>query len=177
MAGLEILLTRTGAAAGTVTHMAPEQFEDLKSVDVRADVYSFGVMLYQMVTGELPFKGRGILDYKRLHQTTRAPELGTAFPKLNALLARCLAKNPSDRFSDFVEVRRAVEAAVYDRHETLDSPPWTWSTRPRADGLVAMPAQQGEFQRYEMGFQIRFIASCEARVGVSVGPKRARARS
>jgi serine/threonine protein kinase len=116
--GLEMLLTRTGVAAGTKTHMAPEQFEDLKRVDNRGDIYSFGVMLYQMVTGELPFVGHDFLDYMRLHQTAPPPNLTTAFPKLNALISQCLAKSPSDRFRNFVEVRAALITAIFDRHET-----------------------------------------------------------
>jgi hypothetical protein len=80
-------------------------------------------MLYQMVTGKLPFKGHDFLEYKQLHQTAPAPELTTAFPRLNALVARCLAKRPCDRLSDFVELRKALEAAVFDPYETYYSPP------------------------------------------------------
>ena len=51
-------LTRTGARLGTGAYMAPEQFRDPRSVDVRADIYAFGVVLFEMITGGLPFKGR-----------------------------------------------------------------------------------------------------------------------
>ncbi|HEY2923152.1 MAG TPA: serine/threonine-protein kinase [Candidatus Binatia bacterium] len=49
--------TASGTGAGTCTHMAPEQFDDVARVDARADVYSFGVLLFQMITGKLPFPG------------------------------------------------------------------------------------------------------------------------
>ena len=75
--GLSIGLSRSGAAAGTCTHMAPEQFDDAKHVDVRADIYSFGVMLFQMVTGRLPFVGRTWQDFERLHKTQPPPKLPT----------------------------------------------------------------------------------------------------
>lgn len=49
--------------------MVPEQFDDVKRVDVRADIYALGVMLYQMVTGQLPFVGRTWPEYEQLHET------------------------------------------------------------------------------------------------------------
>jgi serine/threonine protein kinase len=115
--GLRLLVTRTGAAAGTLTHMAPEQFDDVKRVDVRADVYSFGVMLYQMATGRLPFRGRSAVEYMRLHQEAKVPSPGTAIPAFNALVERCLAKDPADRYEDFSRVRAALEEAAFERTE------------------------------------------------------------
>ena len=54
--------------AGTITHMAPEQFDDAKHVDLRADIYSFGVMLFQMVTGQLPFSGHNVQEIEHKHK-------------------------------------------------------------------------------------------------------------
>src|SRR5205823_268760 len=58
----EMNLTRTGRGLGTPHFMAPEQFRDAKNADIRCDVYSVGATLYQMVTGELPFRSNGPLD-------------------------------------------------------------------------------------------------------------------
>ena len=58
MEAIAIGVTQTGTAAGTCTHMAPEQFDDAKRVDTRADIYAFGITLFQMVTGALPFIGK-----------------------------------------------------------------------------------------------------------------------
>lgn len=58
----DINLTRTGRGLGTPHFMAPEQFRDAKNADVRCDIYSLGATLYQMVTGELPFRSLGPLD-------------------------------------------------------------------------------------------------------------------
>jgi eukaryotic-like serine/threonine-protein kinase len=111
---LNISLTRTGMAAGTLTHMAPEQFDDAKRVDVRADIYSFGVMLYQMIEGRLPFVGRSGGDFARLHKTCEPPRLSGLLPELNAVVQRCLAKSPGDRFPDFVAVREKL-TGIYER--------------------------------------------------------------
>jgi serine/threonine protein kinase len=58
----ELNLTKTGRGLGTPHFMAPEQFRNAKNADIRCDIYSLGATLYQMVTGELPFKSTGPLD-------------------------------------------------------------------------------------------------------------------
>jgi serine/threonine protein kinase len=115
-AGMSVFATRTGVGAGTPTHMAPEQFDDVKRVDVRADIYSFGVMLFQLLTGRLPFSGGTWLDYRRLHKTMRPPEIRSTLPaplfdmvsEYDSVVARCLAKDPRERFASFLELRRAI---------------------------------------------------------------------
>jgi tetratricopeptide (TPR) repeat protein len=106
--GLSIGLSRTGTGAGTCTHMAPEQFDDAKHVDVRADIYSFGVLLFQMVTGRLPFVGRTWQDFERLHKTQPPPKLATRNPELETIVHTCLAKDPAHRFVNFGEVRERL---------------------------------------------------------------------
>src|SRR6266568_2589097 len=102
---LNILVSRTGSAAGTPPYMAPEQFDDVKHVDVRADVYSFGVMLFEMLEGQRPFVARTWAEIERLHKSEPPPALTNANSPLAELVARCLAKNPAQRFSDFTAVR------------------------------------------------------------------------
>jgi serine/threonine protein kinase len=109
-----VALSLTGEAFGTPAYMAPEQFDDAKHVDVRADVYSLGVMLYQMVTGEPPFVGKTLGALERLHKTQPPPLLRGRGSKLNTLVQRCLAKDPSERFPGFVEVRDQI-AGLYQK--------------------------------------------------------------
>lgn len=98
-------ITSTGIAAGTPTHMAPEQFDDAKRVDVRADIYSFGVMLYQMLTGRLPFVGRTWQQFQQLHDTQQPPPLDTKHSTLKMVIETCLAKKAAHRFADFSALR------------------------------------------------------------------------
>jgi Serine/threonine protein kinase len=106
---LNIHVSRTGSAAGTPHYMAPEQFDDIKHVDVRADVYSFGVMLFQMLEGRLPF----LQDFERSHKSESPPALTTKGSQLAALIERCLAKKPAQRFADFIVVRGEL-AEIYE---------------------------------------------------------------
>jgi tetratricopeptide (TPR) repeat protein len=98
----------TATAVGTCTHMAPEQFENARQVDVRADIYSFGVMLYQMVTGELPFVGQTWQELEVQHKTQQPPSLHETDRRLADLIEICMAKNPESRFSDFAQVRECL---------------------------------------------------------------------
>jgi tetratricopeptide (TPR) repeat protein len=111
--GLSIGATRTGTGAGTPPYMAPEQFDDAKHVDVRADVYSFGVMLYEMLAGRLPFQGRTWQEFERLHKTQPPPPLVTCHLSLVTALQTCLAKDPAARYADF-DVLRARLAEIYE---------------------------------------------------------------
>jgi tetratricopeptide (TPR) repeat protein len=115
---LSLGMSRTGVAAGTCTHMAPEQFDDAKHVDVRADVYAFGVMLFQMLTGRMPFSGGSWQEFERLHRTAQ-PQLPCENARLRGLVHTCLAKTPAGRFDDFQAVRQEL-TAVYQ--EVTGSP-------------------------------------------------------
>jgi Serine/threonine protein kinase len=100
-----LLQSQTGVGAGTPWYMSPEQFDDAKNVDVRADIYSLGVILFQMVTGELPFTGNNWNELKHKHKTLLPPQLDLPLTKINDVIQTCLAKLPSDRFMDFQAAR------------------------------------------------------------------------
>jgi len=96
--------TQTGSMLGTLPYMAPEQFVDAKEVDHRADIYSFGVVLYQMVTGnQYPYRIRSdaadiAYEYFRAH-TEQLP-LRVESP-LTPVIDRCLHKVPSRRYATY----------------------------------------------------------------------------
>ncbi len=94
-------LTQTGTM-GTLDYMAPEQIMEAKEVDRRADIYSFGVLVFQMLTGRLPFPGTNAGQILMAHLSTPPPDPRQFAPDLPANAAsailRALAKKPEERF-------------------------------------------------------------------------------
>jgi serine/threonine protein kinase len=111
---IAIGVTQTGTAAGTCTHMAPEQFDDCKRVDTRADIYSFGITLFQMVTGILPFSGTSWMDYEHSHKCEPIPRLPSTDRDLRSILEKCMAKAPHDRFQTFAALRHEL-GRIFER--------------------------------------------------------------
>ncbi len=101
-------LTQTGSVMGTATYFSPEQAQG-KPVDPRSDLYSLGVVLFEMVTGRPPFVGESpvAIAYKHVQEMPPRPtSLNPAIPKqLEVIIARLLAKNPDQRYPSAEEVR------------------------------------------------------------------------
>ena len=95
--------TIPGAVMGTLSYMSPEQARG-KELDKRSDIFSLGIVLYEMVTSELPFKGETPLDtmhaiaYEEARPVTLVRRNLT--PELHRIVFRCLRKNPEDRYPD-----------------------------------------------------------------------------
>src|SRR5437667_1785622 len=106
-------LTSLGVALGTPAYMSPEQASADPSVDHRADIYSFGVLAYELLTGQPPFAGRTPQNLLAAH-VSEAPEAITRRraslpPALAALVMRCLEKRPADRPQSASEVVHALD--------------------------------------------------------------------
>jgi len=120
-------MTETGAVLGTVDYMSPEQARG-ETPDHRGDIYSFGVMLYEMFTGALPFRAGNALSVmmKRLHED--APAMRQARPDLpawlSAVVARALQRRPEDRYQSAGELLRDLERQRASRS-------WRRFARPR----------------------------------------------
>jgi len=111
--------TIEGRFAGTVAYVAPEQAEG-KPVDARADIFSFGCVLFELLTGRQAFQGQSAMSVvaKILQQDAPTVESLTAGldPRLGELVGRCLRKNPGDRFQTVSELKeRLSECAVPER--------------------------------------------------------------
>jgi serine/threonine protein kinase len=108
----QTLETQTGFAMGTPGYMAPEQLQG-KPADHRSDVFSLGVVLYQMVTGEHPFPGATTAEVQAAILKEEAPGLSRANPEvpplLERLVGRCLEKRPEDRFQSARDLLFALE--------------------------------------------------------------------
>ncbi|MDQ7821907.1 MAG: tetratricopeptide repeat protein [Candidatus Eremiobacteraeota bacterium] len=98
---------------GTFAYMAPESFKAGGKIDTRADIYSFGIMLYEMLTGQKPIPGNDMMEYMKNHATYIAPPPGDISPDVPAdleiVVMRCLQKNPAMRYGSFREVEQALQ--------------------------------------------------------------------
>src|SRR3954449_10136429 len=105
-------MTQTGSIMGTAQYLSPEQAQGL-AVDERSDLYSVGVVLYEMLTGRVPFEGDSAVSIA-LKQVAEAPtppsRLNPATPpELEAVILRALAKDPAQRFQDADEFITALD--------------------------------------------------------------------
>jgi serine/threonine protein kinase len=136
--------TMLGTGFGTPTHMAPEQFDNAAGCDERSDIYSFGIVLYQMAAGgRLPFlvplskdgSEQTMADFwqtmRQLHRESPVPQLDSPlFP----IIQRCLEKSPEKRYQTFNEVRSNLEPLLQHQTGEAITPPqlkeleaWEWS--------------------------------------------------
>ena len=106
------VMTMTGQVVGTPNYMSPEQVLG-KTIDGRSDLFSVGVMLYEMITGERPFEGQSIttIMYKIVHETPIPPRKldSSIHPGLSAVIEKSLAKSPEERYQTGAELTRALE--------------------------------------------------------------------
>ncbi len=110
-------LTQAGTIMGTPAYMSPEQFMG-QTVDARTDIYSAGVLLFQLLTGERPFEGSmATIMHKALHTVPPKPsDLSVTAPvALDAVVARAMARRPEDRFADAGSFAEAIAAALEGR--------------------------------------------------------------
>jgi len=126
--------TALGGVLGTVAYMAPEQARG-RPVDQRADVFAFGVVLYEMLTDERPFRGATGTDVMAAILKDEPAALPARVPQPVAeVVARCLAKNPDRRYQRAGEIRAALEAV--QSGTVLPQPSWL-AARPRRRWLLA----------------------------------------
>ena len=108
-------LTEGGTVVGTPAYMSPEQCRARGELDHRSDIYSLGVMLYQMLVGQVPFRALSITDVLIAHVQEKPVPPIEINPKLsihlNAAILRALEKDPGRRFSSMRELRDAIERA------------------------------------------------------------------
>jgi len=101
-------MTRTGTVIGTPHYMSPEQARG-RTLDGRADLYSLGIVLYELLVGRVPYHADDSLAVGIMHITQPIPSLPEQFAALQPLLDRMLAKQPADRFQNGAELADAIE--------------------------------------------------------------------
>ncbi|NDC90275.1 MAG: Stk1 family PASTA domain-containing Ser/Thr kinase, partial [Acidimicrobiia bacterium] len=113
--GVEQGLTQTGAVMGTATYFSPEQAQGA-STDQRSDIYSLGVVMYEMLSGSAPFTGENAvaIAYKQVHEQAMPlnQRVATVPPEVAAIVAKCMQKSPDDRYSSADQVRDELRRFV-----------------------------------------------------------------
>jgi serine/threonine protein kinase len=112
------MMTRTGSIVGTPFYMSPEQLRG-KEVDGRADLYSLGVVFYQLLTGKVPYTASDSLAIGIMHMTAPMPRLPQHYQHLQPLLERMMSKEASDRVQTGRELAELVRQAQHQMG-TLD---------------------------------------------------------
>jgi len=115
-------LTVEGSIVGTVSYMSPEQAEG-KTIDARSDIFSFGVVLYEMVSGRRPFVGDSPLSTLSAILRDEAQSISAVMtnvpPRLDEIVRKCMEKSPSARWQSMPEVRAALQALERDSSATM----------------------------------------------------------
>jgi eukaryotic-like serine/threonine-protein kinase len=189
-------LTREGTILGTPAYIAPEQIDDARSVDNRADIYSLGVVLYEMLTGKTPFPGSFTAETLRLIHKGKYAAARRLNPTASAALCRiartCMKVRPARRYQDLSPIIRALEKRIRrtDRQSikegvqrVLRGADITEMFRRRRSGvrwlvgvaLAAVVLAAGGYILWEKGFYYEYLAA--SRFGammVSVEPESSR---
>jgi beta-lactam-binding protein with PASTA domain/tRNA A-37 threonylcarbamoyl transferase component Bud32 len=108
-------MTQTGTIMGTAQYISPEQAQG-RPADPRSDLYSLGIVLYEMLTGKVPFNGENpvAIAYKHVREDPLAPSLlnPDISPELEAVVMKALAKNPENRYQSAMEMRSDLERCL-----------------------------------------------------------------
>jgi hypothetical protein len=134
-------LTRAGEFLGTPDYIAPEQAEDPRQADIRADLFSLGGTFYYLLTGEIPFPGSTLMQKLRRQLTGPRPSAAARRPDvppaLDALVQRLMAPSPADRFQSPAELIAALDGVL--RGVPAAAAPPT-AVRPTAPATLTSPA-------------------------------------
>jgi serine/threonine-protein kinase len=136
---------------GTPVYMSPEQCRGTKSVDLRSDVYSLGIILYEMLVGRPPFVSEGFGDLVNMHLNVEPAPVRSWLPSIpedvERLVQRALAKNPDDRFQTMAALQEALKALSGPGLVVRGSSPDLGSVPPRVatDPTMAAPPVRTTF--------------------------------
>ena len=124
--------TQAGFAVGTPSYMSPEQARGM-DIDGRADLYALGVVLYEILVGELPYRGTDALSTALAHLTEPLPELPIEHGRYQSILRGLLAKDPDQRFADAAALLAALDRLPVDDQDSTVIRPFPVAMPGKAD--------------------------------------------
>mgnify|MGYP003867965595 CR=1 FL=1 len=139
-------LTMQGTMVGSPAYMSPEQVEPDRELDIRSDIYALGAVLHFCLTGQPPYQG-SIPEILHQHRTAPVPDVRVLVshlaPTTGAVVARCLAKDPADRFPNPIALRDALAAAHACLHGAPLSEQALASSAAAGAATVLLPLREG----------------------------------
>jgi len=143
-------LTIPGALVGTPAYIPPEAILDPSSVDGRGDIYSFGMMFHEMLTGRLMFQGPDLLAQQiRSRPAPPSASIPLIPASLDAIVLKCVEKVPGDRYQSFADLEAALTAAAASLDGWIPRPASPQSIIPRKDELFMRAFTLMEFKKSE----------------------------
>ena len=162
-------LTRQGQMLGTPDYIAPEQTLNARTADIRADIYSLGCTFYYLLTGAPPFPASSLYEILQAHQSVDAMPLNLVRPEvpmeLAAVVAKMMAKEPSNRFQNPREVAQATKRFFKPTEASVPT------SRSKAPRMTPTGTARGEVATPPAGTPIAAPASAPP-AGEKSGPKR-----
>jgi serine/threonine protein kinase len=141
-------LTKSGVSMGTSYYMSPEQCRALLDIDGRSDIYSLGVILYEMLAGQKPYEGKTQVSIVLKHIQDPVPQLPDELSQYQPLIDRMMAKDRDERLStapQFLEVRKKISAAHQEtRTQPEDLSPTPVEKPYPTQPIQYYPSSQGE---------------------------------
>ncbi len=119
-------LTNTGQVMGTPVYMSPEQCRNTRTVTVKSDIYSLGIIFYEMVVGKAPFDANNAYDIMAMHCNDAPKYPRFLDPKVKLILEKCLSKVPKDRYPSLYALERDLAAIAGLGDPEPDRLPWAW---------------------------------------------------
>ena len=142
-------LTLTGTVVGSVDYTAPEQVKGVTTLDERTDIYSIGVILYELAAGQKPFASKSQFEVMQAHVEKEPPPPVELNPELsselNTIILRALAKDPAERFQSAMKFRSALQDAPLTRQDDRSArvrPVTSKSSAPETEKTETPPARR-----------------------------------
>ncbi|HEV3387188.1 MAG TPA: serine/threonine-protein kinase [Gemmata sp.] len=143
----ELDLTQAGLFLGTPDYVSPEQAEDATQADIRSDIYSLGGALFFLLTGEVPFPGKTLVEKIRRALTSPPPSAASkrkdVHPALNAVIRKMMARNPEERYRTPAEVSSALHRAMRGDALTASDSSFEMEAAPVPSAVAHVKAHNG----------------------------------